>query len=435
MRRSLVVASMSAMSAMFAILAGCGGGGGSAGSHTGGAPGSGGASSTGGATAAGGTTGNPGNTLAAVLDDGPQHDYFNGLFVTVTLCVPGTSTCQSIDHVLVDTGSTGLRVLESVLTLPLPPVTDASGNPTGVCAQFVDGTAWGPVLAADVKLNGEVAPAIPIQAVGENAYPMPGSGTCTSGPAITDLSSLRANGLMGLGTTREDCGTACAGTTRNPGMYFSCTSNRAGGCKPAVAPVNSQTRNPIASFPVDNNGVIIQLPSVPAGGLVSTTGMLIFGIGTQANNGLGSATVFTPVDAYDNIGTAFPVGGTKYTAFMDSGTNTLTFLDSATSGLALCKQSGLTDFYCPAAPTPLNITVFGGNNQSAAVIVSVADPTRTAANVAVLDSIATEMPGFPSTNSSVPDFLWGLPFFFGRSVYTALENVDTPGGRGPFVAF
>jgi hypothetical protein len=46
------------------------------------------------------------------------------------------------------------------------------------------------------------------------------------------------------------------------------------------------------------------------------------------------------------------------------------------------------------------------------------------------------MPGFPSSGtSSVPDFLWGLPFFFGRTVYTAIENKDTPGGQGPYVAF
>jgi hypothetical protein len=34
------------------------------------------------------------------------------------VCVPGsTSDCQTIDHVLVDTGSTGLHLIGSVLTL------------------------------------------------------------------------------------------------------------------------------------------------------------------------------------------------------------------------------------------------------------------------------------------------------------------------------
>jgi hypothetical protein len=46
------------------------------------------------------------------------------------------------------------------------------------------------------------------------------------------------------------------------------------------------------------------------------------------------------------------------------------------------------------------------------------------------------MPGFPSSGTtSVPDFLWGLPFFYGRTVFTAIEKQDTPGGQGPYVAF
>jgi hypothetical protein len=36
-----------------------------------------------------------------------------------------------------DTGSYGLRILASALTLSLPAQTDASGNPIGECAPFV----------------------------------------------------------------------------------------------------------------------------------------------------------------------------------------------------------------------------------------------------------------------------------------------------------
>jgi hypothetical protein len=32
-------------------------------------------------------------------------------------------------------------------------------------------------------------------------------------------------------------------------------------------------------------------------------------------------------------------------------------------------------------------------------------------------------------------FDWGLPFHFGRNVFTAIEDRATPGGTGPFVAF
>ena len=32
-------------------------------------------------------------------------------------------------------------------------------------------------------------------------------------------------------------------------------------------------------------------------------------------------------------------------------------------------------------------------------------------------------------------FDWGLPFYFGRSVYTAIENQNTSAGMGPYFAF
>jgi len=167
-----------------------------------------------------------------------------------------------------------------------------------------------------------------------------------------------------------------------------------------------------------------------------TTGKLIFGIGTQSNNGLGSATVITPVDNYGNIGTTYPVGGKQYTGFIDSGTNTYTFLNSATAGLKLCSAAGWTSFYCPSTATSLKATIFGGNNASTQVTFTVADPTRVSASISVLGTLGTEMPGFPSSGtSSVPDFLWGLPFYYGRTVYTAIENQNTPGGQGPYFAF
>jgi hypothetical protein len=37
--------------------------------------------------------------------------------------------------------------------------------------------------------------------------------------------------------------------------------------------------------------------------------------------------------------------------------------------------------------------------------------------------------------SNAAYFDWGLPFHFGRNVFTAIEGKATPGGEGPFVAF
>ena len=58
-------------------------------------------------------------------------------------------------------------------------------------------------------------------------------------------------------------------------------------------PLASQVQNPVTLFPTDNNGTIIELPSVAASGATSVTGSLIFGIDTQSNNQSGSQTVLT----------------------------------------------------------------------------------------------------------------------------------------------
>ena len=74
---------------------------------------------------------------------GPEENYPNALYTSVTVCLPGTSSCQTINDILVDTGSYGLRILASALTLSLPVQTDASGNPIGECAPFVAAFTWG----------------------------------------------------------------------------------------------------------------------------------------------------------------------------------------------------------------------------------------------------------------------------------------------------
>jgi hypothetical protein len=72
----------------------------------------------------------------------------------------------------VDTGSFGLRVLGSALTVSLPQQNDGTGSPVAECAQFVLSTTWGPVKTADVKLAGEAASSIPIQVIGDPAFSM-----------------------------------------------------------------------------------------------------------------------------------------------------------------------------------------------------------------------------------------------------------------------
>jgi hypothetical protein len=368
------------------------------------------------------------NVLDVIVDPGPpglNSPYINGLFATATICDPGTSNCQTIDHLLVDTGSVGVRVIESLLTLSLPNVTNASGQNLAECAPFVDSSAWGPLKTADVRIGSNTAAGLTIQLVGENTYPLPTSCAGT-GPASIDVQTLGANGFLGVGVFLQDCGTGCALSARspaNPGAYYAC-STPTGGCAVASVPTSLQVSHPVAAFPADNNGVIIQLPCVSASGAPSVPGQLIFGIGTQSNNGLGSAAVFT-LDAYGDASTTFPIGGTAYTSFIDSGSNGIFFLDSATSKLPQCTDAGNTQWYCPSSTTNLSATLAGATGGTARVNFSVGNAARVPVSASAF-YMAGPMPGY---------FDWGLPFFFGRAVYTAIENQSTPAGVGPYVAF
>ena len=371
------------------------------------------------------------NTVGLMVDSGPQCvGYTNGLFASATLCVPGTAICQTYDHLLVDTGSVGVRVLESEMTLVLPEVTTSGGMPLAECTPFVDGTIWGPLRSADVMLGGEVAANLPIQLIGETTFNMPAS--CT-GRAITDFKTLAANGILGIGVHLQDCGADCVQPTTswlNPGLYYACSATDS--CATAAVPQEQQVAHPVAKFLDDNNGVIIQLPSIDASGAPSVPGLMTFGIGTKTNNGLGGATVLA-LDAQGFVSTTFPIGGTIYTSYLDSGSNGLFFLDSQTAGIKQCTAKNFSSFYCPASTTYLSAVLSSINGASATIAFTVVNAANLTAQAFAFNNLAGPMPGFQSM--AVPGFDWGLPFFFGRSVYTAIEMQGTPAGVGPYFAF
>jgi hypothetical protein len=187
-------------------------------------------------------------------------------------------------------------------------------------------------------------------------------------------------------------------------------------------PTASQVSNPVASFAGDNNGVVMQLPAVQTGGAPLVTGSLIFGIGTQSNNGLGSAKIFT-LDSRGNFTTTF--SGQAYTkSFLDSGSNGIFFLDAATTGLPDCANS--KGFYCPPSVRSLSATQTGANGTSAVVAFNAGNVDRVNATFAAFGEATGANPG---------GFDWGLPFFYGRTVFTAIQGATTPAGPGPFWAY
>src|SRR4051812_10637913 len=334
--------------------------------------------------------------MAIVVNAGPTNNSFDEPFTSVTICVPGTTNCQTIGGILIDTGSVGLRLLSSVVTLPLPQQTGAGGAPVVECLPFVDGFTWGPVDTADIQLGGERASSVPIQVIGLDKFPTVPSGCANQGPSEETQIDLSANGILGVGTFLQDCGSGCTFPgSANPGLYYTCPTPTT--CQVAAQPLASQVPNPVTLFSTDNNGIVIQLPPVAAGGQPSVTGTLIFGIGTQSNNQLGSARVLT-LNSRGNITTTF--NGQSYpNSFIDSGSNAIFFLDSAATGMPECQHS--TGFYCPPTSRTFSATHVGANGVSVTVPFSAGNVDAVNATFAAFGDATGANPG---------SFDWGLPF-------------------------
>lgn len=379
------------------------------------------------------------NTLAITANSGPPGvGYINGLFTSVTVCAPGTSRCQRIDYALVDTGSVGLRILSASagggLSIALPLETDPAGDALAECAGFIDGYTWGPLRVADVTMGSELARSVPVQVIGDPAFAeVPASCSATGGVGQDSIETVRTFAILGVGPAPQDCGFACAESvtaddTENPGnVYYACSP---GACVPAAVPLGAQVQNPVSLLPVDNNGVMVRLPSVAQGGEASVGGSLVFGIGTQANNALGSATVLALDPDTLTLPTTFR-GKSYAMSFIDSGSNAIYFLDSSATSLPACP-GGLEDFDCPATPgtVAFRATIEGGNGVSSSVSFAVAN-----AEALFTDETNACFADLAGPGAGSDYFDWGLPFFYGRGVFYAIEGASVEGGQTPFVAY
>ena len=265
-----------------------------------------------------------------------------------------------------------------------------------------------------------------------------------NGGVLDSPASLQANGVLGIGMVSYDCGLNCASGNYGSGhvLYYSCPNGSAS-CVPAAVPGDLQMQNPVAAFLpdadgiVDNNGSVIMMPAVPDLGASVVRGRLVFGIGTRANNQIPLTAHVYPVDTnpandtYLSLGTS--AGGLAYpSSYIDSGSNAMFFDDpgirmscQSSSGSAATGQG----WYCP--PTVLRrtatITAADGSSGSVDFSVANADVLFGGGNVAFAN-----LGG--SAGQGATTFVWGLPFFYGRSVFTSIWG-QALATNGPWNAF
>jgi hypothetical protein len=391
------------------LLAGCGGG----------------SSSGGGTQSSTASVAAPVQNTAPISVDG-TFNVVNRAYTSVTICAPGTSNCQTIDHVLIDTGSVGLRLLSTpaLTALNLASQSTTAGNQLGECYFYASSYVWGSAKLADVKMAGETASNVAVQIVADPAMPAaPDFCSSTGGSAQNTSTAMSANGILGIGVTPYDCGANCA-TTQANNRYYTCGATS---CTSTTVPLALQVSDPVAQFAQDNNGVIVQLPSIANTGAVNATGQLIFGIGTQADNALGGAQVYT-TNLNGNITTVY--NDTSFAdSVIDSGTNRYLFLDNA---LPIC--AGTADF-CPATPTAMSAINVGGNGSTGTVNFNVVNIDLFGSGNYAQNDRAGPQSALGTNNYFSTSFIWGLSFFYGRSVFVAFNGRSTPGGTGPYYAY
>jgi hypothetical protein len=352
--------------------------------------------------------------------------------------------------VLVDTGSIGLRLMASSLaaanlTLTSNADPNVPGNSIAECLPFADGYTWGPVAAADVSMAGELASGVSINIIDDNgSYAATAPSSCTSvlsqSPmSLNSVSAFSANGVLGVGVFDQDCGASCAEcasltpdgcNTAMTDLYYSCnTSTNTCGFTPVAQ--TAQVRNPVALFAADNNGIILTLESIPTAGQTTASGTLIFGIQTQSNNALGSAFVLL-ADSDGNFTTSYK-SQTLSSSFIDSGSNGLYFPDSS---IAVCPNTqsnpSASEFYCPAATLSETATMQGQNGLTNPVPFDVVSLNSISNSFYASDALAGPAP----SNSSLGSYFdWGLPFFYGKRVFTAIDGKAAGTATGPFYAY
>lgn len=410
-----------------------------------------------------------GNNVMTITVNGGgtcSNSYPNKPCVSVQVCDPTSgTTCVTINDLLLDTGSVGLRVFKSAFT-------SAGGNGPTVaadlyatitnstyleCEQFGDGSSeWGPVVSTYVKLGGETGVKMPIEVIDPtyasstlsscpggfgSGCTLPnvsaGSSACGSAsePPDHDPSQAGFNGILGVGLFAHDCldgehGQTCTqAANKGDGLYYTCNGSGSGAtCQgAALSSITNAVQNPVAMLAADNNGEIIMLPSVGATGTTSTTGYLVLGIGTESSSGSeagnspsGSVTAY----ATNSVGQVTgDLAGVSMTAFLDSGSNGI-FMSQWVSNLSYCADT----WFCPSSTQSCSASFTGSNSKSSFVPFEVGNYDQlTSGSNMVFSDISADSGG------DLLDF--GFPFFLGRTIYVGIDQASTSLGYGPFWAY
>jgi hypothetical protein len=344
--------------------------------------------------------------------------------IDIKICKSGTAnsaspTCITISNILVDTGSYGLRISSSAISnaalLSTPVIAPNSSNQVMECAQFGSGYIWGGIYKVDLQLGSSfalTASNLNIQ-VGDSTTN--GSSNCSqsAGSDLSIRNNLGANGIIGIGALLQDTSSA---------TYYSCTTS--GSCATLTPDTSNGLFNPISQLSYGsgtyNNGYVVDFSgtstTTPSG---STQGVLTYGINTFTNNQPASSAQVIKLNSSLEFTTTY--NSSRLTSIVDTGSNALFF---NTSAMSACQTDNA--FYCGSLTNQTAIlSDYRQNSISITFNVSSYDPSK---------QVQPQLGG--STGSFGLGFDWGLPFFFGKTIYFGIqEQSNSLNQTAPFFMF
>ncbi|MGC0155142.1 DUF3443 family protein [Chromobacterium vaccinii] len=377
----------------------------------------------------------PANVLPMTVQHSDTFPRVNIPMVSITLCAPGhtdAAYCQTIPNILVDTGAAGLRIVSSVLKpglrKTLVPETH-QGKPVAECLQYVSSAVWGKVSKADVwlgtdptqgkTLNPQYGKSVPFQVIGDDDIPAAPKDCASTGPVMDSVEDFGANGTIGVQPSILD---------GNP-LYYTCN---AATCEEASVGKELMVPNPVSLLPSDNNGVILQLDPLHADNKQETvSGKLILGIGTEDNNKLAPNTriAYVTPDEMGMSSIKLQVGANEASTFV--GKDYYDAFDSGTNALRFPSLQGLSTvyphkwWYNPPKSEVVSMTFTDTKGTATSSSFTVA-PTVPAdfTKYAVLSQLG----GHDKKN-----VLIGLPYFYGKTLYFAMDGAKVPAADGKSV--
>ncbi|HUN59623.1 MAG TPA: DUF3443 family protein, partial [Candidatus Binataceae bacterium] len=229
-------------------------------------------------------------------------------------------------------------------------------------------------------------------------------------------------GILGVGPIEYDNG---------ENQYYSCSGNT---CSAYLLPAQNPPliANPVTAIhnaafdqtSTDYNGISLAMNSVPEGGQAADYGNLTFGIGTETNNNPSSTVQVFSGNINDNFAAAIltKFGGTTIDGYIDSGTNGYAFNSPLNGPITECPSNSPPNgpWYCPASATSESATIEGGNGtpQSQSIGFTIGNAQQ------LIQNGVYAQPELGGPFGSPPLFDWGLPFFYGKTVYVGIEGLS-----------